>query len=149
MTSRNDVEFADNISRRRYLATIGATVAFLGAQLVARPVLGVEGFQLEGFRRYLWAINALGLIALTLPIGGWIFGRRIRSLVNDEISRGHGRMATGAGLWVAILIAIAILLTPLGRRCSAAEASYLIVTPVAVIVPLYFAWLEARAHRDG
>jgi hypothetical protein len=149
MSSRDDVEFADRISRRRYAGTLGAAAAFLIAQIVARPVFGVEGFQLEGFRRYLWAVNALGLLLLTLPIGGWIFGSRIRSLVNDEISRGHGRTAAAAGLWVAVVIAIAILLTPLGSRLSAMEASYLIVTPVAIIVPLYFGWLEARAHRDG
>ena len=149
MSTRNDVEFADHISRRRYLGTIGAALAFFGVQVVARPVLGVEGFQLEGFRRYFWAVNALALLLLTLPVGGWIFGPRIRRLVNDEVSRGHGRTATAAGFWVAVLIAIAIVLTPLGRKLSGMEASYLIVSPVAVIVPLYFAWLEARAHRDG
>ena len=149
MSSRNDVEFADRISRRRYAGTIGAALAFFGVQIITRPVFGGESIQLEGFRRFLWAINAVGLLLLTLPIGGWFFGRRIRTLVNDEISRGHARTAAAAGMWVAVLIAVIILLIPAGQQLSGRETSYLIVSPVAVFVPVYFAWLEARAHRDG
>jgi hypothetical protein len=73
----------------------------------------------------------------------------VRELVNDEISRGNGRAATAAGFWIAMIIAIGIYVTPGGRDLTAREAIYLIVTPVAGLVPLLFSWLEAKAHRDG
>ena len=149
MKSRNEVEFADQLSRRRYIGTAAAAIAFLGIQLVAHPVFRSDDYIPGGIRPYMWAVNAFVLLLLVLPIGGWIWGRRVRELVNDEISRGHGRAATAAGFWVAVLIAIAIHVLPLGRELTARETTYLIVSPVAVLVPLYFAWLEARALRDG
>jgi hypothetical protein len=149
MSSRNDVEFADRISRRRYLGTLGATIAFLVVQIITRPAFGGDAYKFEGFRKYMWAVNALALLLLTVPIGGWAFGPRIRSLVNDEISRQHGLRAAAAGFWVAVLLATAIGVSPLGHRLSSIESTYLIVSAAAVVVPIYFAWLEARAHRDG
>lgn len=150
MTSpRNDVEFADRISRRRYIGTTAAAIAFIGTQFSSRPVFRDDGYAMDGIRMYLWAINALALLLLILPIGGWIWGRRVRSLVNDDISRAHAGKATIAGFWVAMTIAIAIHVLPAARDLSAREVTYLIVCPVAALVPLYFAWLEARALRDG
>src|ERR1051325_860731 len=103
MSSRDEVEFADRISRRRYVGTLSAAIAFLAVQIITRPAFGGDAYKFEGFRQYMWAVNALVLLVLTLPVGGWVFGPRIRALVNDEISRQHGRRAAAAGFWVAIL----------------------------------------------
>lgn len=147
--SRNDIEFADRISRRRYIGTTAATIAYIGAQFASRPVFRADAYPVDSLRQYLWAVNALVLLLLVLPMGGWIWGKRVRSLVNDEISRAHSRTAIVAGFWVSMIIAIGIHVLPGLRDFSAREATYLIVCPVAALVPLYFAWLEARALRDG
>ena len=149
MRSQNAVDFADRLSRRRALGTALATLAFLSAQLVARPVFRSDGYAAAGPRFYIWALNAGVLLLMLLPAGGIIFGRRIRELVNDEISRAHSRAAAAAGFWVAMIAGLAAYALPVAQNLSAREASYLIVTLATGVALLTFAGLEARAHRDG
>ena len=149
MTSQNAVEFADRISRKRALGTALATLAFLAIQLVARPVFRTDGYGASGPRAYMWALNAGALLCLLLPVGGYVWGRRVRALVNDEISRANSRTAAAAGFWVAMLTGLAVYALPATRGFSAREVSYLVVTLAIGVALLTFAGLEARAHRDG
>jgi hypothetical protein len=148
MNNRNVVEFADHLSRRRVIGTTAATIAFLAVQLVARPVFRHDGYAATGPRSYMWAINAAALLLLLLPIGGYVFGRRVRELVNDEVARQNSRTATAGAFWLAMLIALAVYAMPAGAL-SAREAAYLVVTPTVAFALLTFAWLESRALRDG
>lgn len=150
MTSQNPVELADRISRRRALGNTLATLAFLGVQLVARPVFRDDGYGAAGPRAYMWALNAGALLLLLLPAAGFIWGQRVRTLVNDEIARANARTGAAAGFWVAMVIALGVYaLSASGRALSAREATYLVVTPAVACALLTFSWLEARAHRDG
>ena len=149
MPSQNAVDFADRLSRKRALGTTLATAAFLAVQLVARPVFRSDGYAASGPRSYMWAINAGVLLLMLLPAGGFIWGRRIRELVNDEISRAHSRTASVTGFWVAMIAGLALYALPAAQGLSAREASYVIVTLTVGIALLTFAGLEARAHRDG
>jgi hypothetical protein len=148
MQPQNAIDFADRISRRRMIGSATAALVFLGVQVVARPVFLPEG-QVTGPRSYMWAINAGILLLLLLPIGGFIFGGRIRALVNDEVSRSNSRTAAASSFWLAMAIALLVHALPSSATLSAREATYLIVTPVSILAPLLFAWLEFRAHRDG
>jgi hypothetical protein len=149
MTPQNVVEFADRISRKRAIGITLATLAFLVVQLVARPVFRSDGYAASGPRAYMWAVNAGILLLLLLPAGGFVWGRRVRALVNDEVSRQNARTGMAAGFWTAMSIALAIYALPAGRELSALEAVYLVVTPTTGVALLAFAWLESRAHRDG
>jgi hypothetical protein len=149
MKSQNVVEFADRISRKRALGTALATAAFLLIQLVARPVFRDDGWGASGWRAYAWVLNAALLLLLLLPIGGFVWGQRVRTLVNDDVSREHSRTAAAAGFWVAVVIALALYALPAARSLSGREAAYLVVTPTTGVALLAFAWLESRAHRDG
>jgi hypothetical protein len=149
MEARNAVEFADRIARRRVVGTTAATVAFLAVQLVARPVFRSDGYAASGPRSYMWALNAGVLLLLLLPIGGYVWGRRVRELVNDEVSRRNSRTATAGAFWLAMITALAVYVLPTVRDISAREAAYLIVTPATAFALLTFAWLESRALRDG
>jgi putative transcriptional regulator len=108
MEARNAVEFADRIARRRVIGTTAATVAFLAVQLVARPVFRSDGYAATGPRSYMWALNAGVLLLLLLPIGGYVWGRRVRELVNDEVSRRNSRTATAGAFWLAMITALAV-----------------------------------------
>lgn len=149
MNTRNDVEFADRLSRRRAIGTAAAAFFFLALQVMTRPVFRDDAYALTGIRQYMWPLNAAVLMLLVIPAAGLVWGPKVRALVNDDIARDNARVATSAGFWLAMLIALAIYVTPAGAALSAREATYLIVCPVAGLVPLYFAWLEARAHSDG
>ena len=149
MSPQNVVDLADRLSRKRAIGTAVATTVFLAIQVVARPVFRDDGYPLSALRANMWALNAACLLLLLLPIGGYVFGARVRALVNDDVSRLHARRAAAVGFWVAMLVALALYVLPASQGFSAREATYLVVTPAVGVALLGFAWLEARAHRDG
>ena len=149
MNDTRVVDFAHTVSRRRVLGTTLATVAFLGVQLVARPVLRSDGYGATGWRAYAWAFNAFLLLLLLLPIGGLKWGPRVRALVNDEVSRANSRDGATWGFAAAMLIALAVYIWGPALGLSTRDGVYLVVTPTTAIALLRFAWLESRALRDG
>lgn len=153
MSPENAVDLAHQLSRRRARGTAVATAVFLAIQVVIPPVFPpvfrADGAAASGPRTWMWALNAAVLLLLLMPVGGYIFGRQVRALVNDEVSRHNSRTAAAAGFWVAMAIALLVFTFPAGRALSAAEALYWVVTPTVGVALLAFAWLEARALRDG
>jgi hypothetical protein len=149
MKDTNVVEFAHSVSRRRVLGITMATLAFLGVQLVARPVLRSDGYGATGWRAYAWAFNAFALLLFMLPIGGVKWGPRVRALVNDEISRQNAQTAATWGFGVAMLIALAVYIWGPTLNLTTRDGVYLVVTPSTVVALLLFAWFESRALRDG
>ena len=148
MPPQNVVEVADRLSRKRALGTALAAGAFLIIQAIVHPVFRSE-YGATGIRAYMWAINAAALLLFLLPLGGVAWGRRVRALVNDDISRDHSRTGMAAGFWTAMIVAFGVYLLPIGQGLTAREATYLVVTPATGVALLVFAWLESRAHRDG
>lgn len=149
MQSRDPIELADQISRRRALGTTLATLVFLAVQFVARPVLREDGYGASGPRAYMWAVNAVLLMLLMLPFAGFVWGRRVRELVHDEVSRANARAASAVGFWVAMGLALALYAASASQRLTGREATYLVVTPTVGVVLLTFAWLERRAYANG
>ena len=94
-------------------------------------------------------LDAVVLLIMLMPARGFMFGHRIRELVNDEISRTHSRTAAASGFWTAMVMGLAVYALPMARSLSASEATYLIVTLATGVSPLVFAGLDARARRDG
>ena len=131
MDSHHEIEIADRISRRRVLGMTLAALAFLGVQIVARPVFRSDGYGASGWRAYAWAFNATLLLLLLLPVGGYLFGRRVRALINDEVSRSNSRAATAAAFWLAMLMALVAYVLPPSVGLTAREAAYLVVTPAS------------------
>lgn len=149
MDSHHEIEIADRIARRRVIGTVLATLAFLVAQVVARPVFRSDGYGSSGWRAYAWPFNAGLLLLLLLPVGGYVWGRRVRALVNDEVSRNNSRTATAAAFWLAMFMGLVVYVLPPSVGLTAREAAYLVVTPASGFALLAFAWLESRALRDG
>ncbi|HEY6089340.1 MAG TPA: hypothetical protein VD771_06080 [Gemmatimonadaceae bacterium] len=125
-----------------------ATLVFLGIQLIAGPFWGaIRGTPY--ISQIGWAINAFVLL-LMLAIGsGLLRNRRIRVLVDDEVS-GHNReIGMVAGFWVAMAMAMGLYVVAGSTTLAAREALYLVVTPSVGVSLLTFAYLEWRAHRDA
>lgn len=145
MSSIDSVTFADRLSRKRPIGTAVATLAFLVIQVVVHPGFGTTGAAGRGFA---WVANALVLLLLLTPMAGFVWGQRVRALVNDEIARLHARSGMAAGFWAAMIVALALFALPVSATLTAREALYLVVTPATGVALLLFSWLEWRANRD-
>jgi len=149
MTQHDAIETADRLSRRRPLGFALAALSFLAVEIIVRPVFRSDGYAASGWRAYAWPVNAALLLCMLLPLGGAFWGARVRALVNDEVARMHARTATAAGFWLAMIVALGMYVLPATQGFTAREVIFLIVTPATGLTLLAFAWLEARANRDG
>ncbi|HKC81017.1 MAG TPA: hypothetical protein VKB91_07450 [Gemmatimonadaceae bacterium] len=148
MDSRSPVEIADQFSRRRVTLIAVATLVFLGIQVIAGPFWGVSRGT-PYIAQLGWAINAFALL-LMLAIGsGLLRNRRVRALVDDEVSRHNREMGIIAGYWLAMATAMGLYVATAFRTFTAREALYLVVTPSVGVALLTFCYLEWRAHRDA
>ena len=149
MQSRTPVEIADRVSRRRARGVAAAAIVFLIVQVVARPFFVAEPVSAHRTKLDMWAINAAALLLLLATGGGLMYSRRIRSLVNDEVSRSNYRTAVAAGYWVAMVTAMGLYVLASFRSFTGREAVYVIVTASVAVPLLAFSYLEYRAHRDA
>jgi hypothetical protein len=148
MDSRSPVEIADQFSRRRVTLIAVATLVFLGIQVIAGPFWGITRGT-PYIAQLGWAINAFFLL-LMLAIGsGLLRNRRVRALVDDEVSRHNREMGIIAGYWLAMATAMGLYVATAFRTFTAREALYLVVTPSVGVALLTFCYLEWRAHRDA
>lgn len=150
MRTTNDVEAADRMSRRRAIVVGVAAIAFIAFQFVDNPFFFVDdlGTTRAVNRRVLWAAYT-GLLLLGLATGGGLLrNRRVRALVDDEVSRSNYRTASTAGFWIAMAIGMAIYLYAGYDLYTGQQAIYLIVTPAVAAALLVFAFLEMRALRS-
>jgi hypothetical protein len=147
MHTRSDIELADRTSRKRPALIAAATIAYALIHVVMRPLLYARGADPSGIDW--WAINTLLLLAGLATGGALIQSRRVRGLVNDEVSRSHYRTAVSIGYWVAMTVGMGIYLVPRLARLTTRESLFVVVTPSIVVPLLVFAYLEHRANRDG
>jgi hypothetical protein len=147
MLTHSDIDLADRTSRKRPYVIAAATLIYAGIHVLMRPLYYARGAEAGGIDW--WAVNTVLLIVGLATGGALLQTRRVRGLVNDEVSREHYRRAVVAGYAVAMATSMTIYLVPQLARLAAREAVYLVVTP-SIIVPLaVFAYLEHRANRDA
>jgi hypothetical protein len=141
MESHNPVEIAHRLSRRRAIIAGLLGVAFLAAQVVAT--------QPHHSASPLWTFTALCDLALLATGGGLLLRTKIRSLMNDDVTRANHRTALAAGFWTAMAAALGYYWLPGADSSSAREAVRIVVTLSMVVSFLVFSYLELRAHRDA
>ena len=108
MQSKNSVEIADRVSRKRAVGVAVAAAAFLAIQLITRPFFISEPGTAQRAKIDIWAVNAIALLLLLATGGGLMWRRQIRALVNDEISHSNYKTAVNAGFWVALITAMGL-----------------------------------------
>jgi hypothetical protein len=146
MLSAPEIERADQMSRKRAILMVVATLAFLIVQAFGRPVF-VSGVNTAPHARtVLWAVNAAVLL-LNLQTGGGLltFGR-FRRYINDEVSRENYRKAASWGFWVAMVVGLVLYGLPAAASMSGRESIYLVVTAAVGWACLSFGVLELQAH---
>ena len=142
------VEIAEFVSRKRAYGGAVVALLFLVLAILTRPPLLV-GVAHETRRFDWWLVYAAALLALIASGGGVLWSRRIRALVNDEMSLAHRRTAVVAGYWTAAVAALAVYLADRWLPLSGRGAVYLILTPALVVPLLVFAYLEHRSLTHG
>lgn len=80
--------------------------------------------------------------------GGLLRNRRVRVLVDDEVSRSNYRTASTVGFWIAMAVAMMVYLYGGYDLYTGQETIYLVVTPAVAAALLAFAFLEMRALRS-
>lgn len=147
MKTTSDVEIADRMSRRRAVVVGMAAIAFIAFQFIDNPFYFVNdlGTAQAVSRRVLWAVYT-GTLLLGLAWGGGLMrNRRVRALMDDEVSRSNYRTASTAGFWTAMAAAMGIYLYGGYSLYTGQQAIYLVVTPAVAAALLVFAFLELRA----
>lgn len=133
------VESAERASRgRAILMAIAAAVLLLNAALQ----IGDPDYVRPGVRSGSWVV-LVGLWAFLLANGGGLrLSRRMRSLLNDELSLRNRSRAVAAGFYVALTAALAVYLATWRMEIAAADAIKLISAAGLATALFVYAWLE-------
>ena len=146
------VDKADRLGRRRVRLFFIVAIILVTQQasfdrileFTAGPLRTVDIVALSG-----WVVLVLAALAAMITGGSYFQGRKIRELMNDELSRANRSRALAGGFVVTILTAVVVFVASFFREISAPEAIHAIVTLGLAGALLRFASLELKAHRDG
>jgi len=144
----SDIEIADRISRRRARVFTVMGVYFIAGQAIwfSNPDGTSRPAHVKIAAWLAWAVVLL--IALAFA-GGAFRGRRIRALVEDEVSRANRGRAYAIGFWVAAVTAIALYADSMFEDLTGREAVRIILTFSVGAAILAFGALERRALKSG
>jgi heme/copper-type cytochrome/quinol oxidase subunit 2 len=143
----HDVEVAERMGRARSrLFFVLAIVFFAGqsAYFASSPATRDSHARVGA-----WLILVI-LMLMLLATGGFLLrGRKVRDLLNDEMSR-HNRLAAQAmGFWVTVISALVVYVESMFDPVTFNEAIHIIVTLGVGAALISFAVRERRAHRIG
>jgi hypothetical protein len=141
MDPTNPVEVAHRLSRKRAILVGLLGLALLVAQAIATQPLRAANVS--------WTLTAFLDLVLLATGGGLFLRTRIRTLMNDEVTRANHQTALVAGFWMAMLAALCYYWLPGVDSASAREAVRIVVTLSIAASFLVFSYLELRVHRDA
>jgi MFS family permease len=147
MNDQSPVEIADRISRKRARMWGALAVIFLASQAAFAPWTGPA--RLAHVKPWLWIVLCLAILANLATGGGLFLSRKVRALLNDEVSASHRHRAMATGFWVAMAMGLVIYVLGQFDSVTGAEGAYLTVTISLASALITFAFLERRAHRDA
>jgi hypothetical protein len=148
MTTPNDVERAERISRRRARMFPILGIYFIAGQAVFfRHTEASE--RIAQFKISAWLVWALVLLIAFAFAGGHFQGRKIRALVEDDVARANRAKGYEAGFWAAAVAAIALYVTNMFEPVSGRDAIHLILTALVGAAMIRFGTLERRALKEG
>lgn len=148
MTDSADVERAERLGRRR--ARIFAVQAILfvswqGLFFSRAPEASVRA--VDTVKISAWFVWALVLLMLLATGGNLLRGRKLRALLNDELTRRNRTQAYVAGFWAAAISAIGLYLINLFEVVTTREAIHLILSAAIGSALITFAARERRGLR--
>lgn len=145
MSEASDVERAEGLGRRRARVFAVQAILFLGWQGLFfsgpadDPMRTVSAVKLSA-----WFVWALVLLVLLATGGGFLRHRRLRGLLNDELTRQHRTRAYVTGFWISAAACIGLYLVGMFEPVSGREAIHIILSAGIGAALLTFALLERR-----
>jgi len=142
-----DVAKAEKLARRRARVMAVQAVFFLSWQ-----VLFVTGQAesrvraVDHFRVSAWLVWSIVLLVLLATGGGLVLGRKVRPLLEDELTRSHRARAYAWGFWAAMVSAIALYAVDMLDPVTAREAIHIIVSAGIGVALLTFSILDRRSQ---
>jgi hypothetical protein len=145
----SDIETADRLSRRRARLLPVLAILFLAQQAsyFAEPEQSVR--LVDHVKIGAWLILSIVLL-LALGTGGfWLKPKKVRELMDDELSRANRLRAQALGFWMAAGAAIGLYIVNMFEAVSARESIHIILTSAIAGALLMFGLLERRMLKDG
>lgn len=147
MTTPKDVERAERISRRRARMFPVLGIYFIAGQAIFFNHADSSP-RIAQFKISAWLVWALVLLIAFAFAGGHFQGKKIRALVEDDVSRANRAKGYEAGFWAAAAAAIALYITNMFELVSGRDAIHLILTALVGAAMIRFGTLERRALKD-
>lgn len=148
MSIPSDVERAERISRRRARMFPILGIYFIAGQAVFFNHSDASQ-RVAQFKISAWLVWALVLLIAFAFAGGHFHGRKVRALVEDEVSRANRAKGYEAGFWAAAVAAIALYVTNMFEVVTGRDTIHLILTALVGAAMIRFGTLERRALRDN
>jgi hypothetical protein len=143
MPETSDVERAERIGRRRARIFAAQAALFLTWQALffatplEAPMRDVDAVKLSA-----WFVWVLALLLMLATGGGLLRHRRLRGLLNDELTRANRNPAYVVGFWAAAGTGIGLYVVDLFEPVSGREAIHAILSVAIASALLTFAARE-------
>jgi hypothetical protein len=145
MTETSDVERAERVGRKRARLFAAQAVLFITWQAMffsgpaEDPMRTVSAVKLSA-----WFVWALALLLMLASGGALLRHRKLRGLLNDELTRQHRTRAYVTGFWAAVGACIGLYLVGMFEPVSGREAIHIVLSAAIGGALLTFALLERR-----
>ena len=134
----SDVQRAERASRGRAAIMILAAIVFMINAIID---FGEPAFSQPGPRGAIWPLIALAWLFIVARGGGL---RKLRPLMNDELSLQNRARATAVGFYATNLAAVAVYYASWRVPMMIGDAIQLVTAIGISTALLYYAWLELR-----
>jgi predicted permease len=149
VTTSADIETADRLSRRRARMLFALAIIFLAQQVsyLSGPDTGMR--TVDHVKIAAWLVMSIVLLLLLTTGGFWFYSRKVRELMEDDVTRANRGDAIRFGFMAMMTAGIILYFVSLYEPMSGRQAIHLL-TSVGIGVALFrFGFLERRAHKDG
>lgn len=143
----SDVAKADKLARRRARVMAVQAVFFISWQaLFVTGQVESSGRAVDHFRISAWLVWSIVLLVLLATGGGLVLGRKVRPLLEDELTRSHRARAYAWGFWAAMASAIGLYAVDMVEPVTAREAIHILVSAGIGVALLTFSILDRRSQ---
>ncbi|MEO7177243.1 MAG: hypothetical protein ABIW83_00215 [Allosphingosinicella sp.] len=146
MSETSDVEQAERVGRKRARLFLVQATLFLGWQgfffsgPVEDPMRTVSAVKLSA-----WLVWVLLLLLLLATGGNLLRHRKLRPLLNDELTRQHRTAGYVTGFWVAVAACVALYVVEMFEPVTGREAVHIVLSAAIAAALVTFAVLERRS----
>lgn len=144
-----DVEMAERLGRQRARIFAVQAVLFVGWQsLYLAGRYPDETRAVDRVRISAWLVTAVLLLFLLATGGMLLRGRRVRGLLNDELTRSHRARACVLGFWAAMGSAVALYVVDMFEPLAGFDTIHIVMSVAIGTALMTFSILERRSRLD-